>query len=99
MVDPQANDTSGPSSELLELMSLRDPLCPTKPLPRLLRRVIPDPLASYEDLRRFRHEDVPSMTRAQRDWESWRLRTSCALVEDIARVPHWVFTRLEVLAA
>ena len=78
--------------------ALANPANPARPLPRLLRRLMPDPLQSFEGWQRFRHEDLADMTPAQKAWEAAQLRTAAALVEDVGCLPLWLLERLARLA-
>jgi hypothetical protein len=94
MAVPQPNSTP----ELEQLLALRDPLRPTRRLPRLIDRLLPDPLKSYEQWQRFAGEDLVDATPAAKAFESLRIRTAAALVDDPDRLPHWLLNRLERLA-
>jgi hypothetical protein len=61
-----------------------------------LCRLLPDPVRRHEDLARFRHEDVATMSAAARTAESFRLRVALALA-DSDEVPTWILQRLERL--
>jgi hypothetical protein len=82
-----------------ELLMLRDPRHPTRRLPTLIRRLMPDPLRSFEDWQRFTGEDLADTTPADKAWEALRIRTAAALVDDPDRIPAWVYRRLAELAA
>lgn len=85
--------TVGPPAEVLALLALRHPTRPSRRLPMRLCRLLPDPLQRHEDLRRFRHEDVASMSPAARGAESFRLKVAIAMVEP-ETVPTWFLERL-----
>jgi len=88
------------NTQLLErLLELRDPQQPARPLPRLLRRLLPDPLTSFEGWRRFVGEDLVDATPAAKHFEAMRIRTAAALVDDPERVPRWLLERLDRLAS
>ena len=87
------------STEVLELLELRDPLQPSRLLPRLVRRLLPDPMRSYEDWRRFAGEDLADTTPAAKAFEALRIRTAAALLDDPDRIPAWLLRRLARLAA
>jgi hypothetical protein len=93
---PQPESNSGEVDALLELC---DPSRPTRRLPLELRRLLPDPLKSDEDFERFAHADLAGKTAAQRAFEALQIRTAAALIPDADRVPTWLLTRLERLAA
>ncbi len=80
-------------------LALRDPTRPSRKLPRLLERRMPDPLRSWEEWRRFIGDDLADATPAQRRRERTQLAVAAALVDDPDRVPTWVLRRLEVLAS
>jgi len=94
MVDPQSNHTP----ELDQLLDLRDPLRPTRKLPLELRRLVPNPLSSFEDFERFMFTDLGAMTPAARRAEAFRCRVAIAQVEPDV-VPPWVLSRVAALEA
>jgi hypothetical protein len=71
----------------------------TQNVPPPLRRLLPDPLRSFEEWRRFTHEDLADMTPAARRWEAHRIRVAAALVDDDRSLPSWLLERLVRLAA
>jgi hypothetical protein len=90
---PQENNTP---PAVLELLELRAPTRPSRRLPTRLCRQLPDPLRHYEDLLRFRHEDIAVMSPAARGAEAFRLKVVLSLV-DAEDVPTWLLRRLERL--
>lgn len=80
------------------LLELRDPLELGRNLPAVLRKVLPEPLASFDDWKRFVHEDLDELSPAERRWEALRLKAAAARLE-YEHVPPWVFQRLGRLKA
>jgi len=84
--------------ELYELHSLRHPTHPTRKLPLPLRKLLPDPLRSLEDLQRFTHGDIAEMTTAARHAEAFRWRVVVSQI-DAEVVPAYVLERIARLEA
>lgn len=80
-------------------LTLRDPTRPSRKLPRLVERLMPDPLRSLEDWQRYAGSDLVDASPASRAWEAARLRTAAALVDDPGRIPSWLLRRLEALGS
>jgi hypothetical protein len=78
-------------------MALRDPARPSRRLPRLVARLLPDPMRSLEDWQRYAGSDLVDVTPAERAWEAFRLRTAAALIDDPDRIPPWLLGRLAAL--
>jgi hypothetical protein len=78
-------------------------LCPPRParkVPRLLRRLLPNPLRSIEEWVRFTHADLVQMAPAARRAEAFRIRVAVSLVEHSEDdVPDWLLDRIARLEA
>jgi hypothetical protein len=80
------------------VMALRDPRRPARPTPRLIRRALPDPLASYEQWLRFSGQDVTTMSRTERAHERRQLLVAAALASDqVVDIPTWLWSRVRLL--
>ena len=88
------------TSELavLSFLELTSPSHPASRLPRMLEQLLPRPLASVEELRRFTGDDVATMTPGACAHESLQLRMAAALVA-LDDVPPWIPHRLLALDA
>lgn len=85
--------------EVDALQTLRPPRS-TRPVPRVLRRLLPDPLRSSSDWERFTHEDLARLSPALRRAEAFRIRVAlslCPRPDD--DVPDWILNRLARLEA
>lgn len=80
--------------ELAQLQSPRG-----RRLPRLVIRLLPQPLRSAEDLARLRHEDVPCLTNDQARHELARLSVGLGWIDDVRDVPLWIPDRRGRLGA
>lgn len=92
------SNTGSASADVAQLLTLRAPRASHK-VPRLLRRLLPDPFSSLEGWERFTHEDLVVMTPAQRRAEAFRLRVAVSLCESEEDVPDWVLQRVARLEA
>jgi len=82
----------------LALLDLADAERPGRRPPRHLQALLPEPMRSLDDWRRFACEDIGELSPAERRWESLRLRVAAAELEH-QRVPPWIFSRLTALEA
>jgi hypothetical protein len=91
--EPSKSESVG-RAHVQAAMTFRDPGRPTRPLPRLLRRLIPDELQA---LSLADHSDIAAMSAAERRREAFKIRVAIALVDDDARIPSWLLERLRRL--
>ncbi|MGH7686364.1 MAG: hypothetical protein ACREN2_06065 [Candidatus Dormibacteria bacterium] len=82
---------------MLEVQQLQSPR--GRKLPWSVRRSLPNPYASIEQLQRLRHDDVPHIGADQARHELAVLAAAVADVDDHRDVPRWIIRRRAVLAA
>ncbi len=66
--------------------------------PWRLRRLLPDPCRSLEQLERYQHGDIAQLTREQRGRERLRIAMALAEVDDESRMPTWLHARIARLS-
>lgn len=66
-------------------------------LPWRMRRFLPNPCASVEQLERLRHADVAWLSPNEARHELAQLTLALASIDDVLDVPPWVWRRREVL--
>jgi hypothetical protein len=84
---------------VLSFLELTSPSHPASRLPRMLGQLMPRPLVSIEELRRFTGDDVAELSARAARHEAWQLRVAVALLEDVDDVPLWAYRRLAALDA
>ncbi len=86
-------DAAELSTELAALLTLRRPDQPSARVPLPIRKLLPRPLDSDAEWRRFVFEDVAAMSPTQREREAFRLKIAAAQV-DAEQLPVWITTRI-----
>ncbi len=83
----------------LEVLDLRDPISPSRALPRLLGRLIPNPQRSLEEWQRWRHLDIAGMSPRDKRLAAIQYHLAVGLLDDPRRTPTWILDRLDRLSA
>lgn len=85
-------------TEVDRLLALRHPTRPARKLPLPLRKLVPDPTKTAEQLLRFEHADIAAMTLSARRAEAFRLKVAIAQCEP-DEVCDWAVERVAKLEA
>lgn len=84
---------------LQDLCGLTPTRHPARPLPAAVQCLLPDPMHSADELARWQHRDVPTLSREELWCELQSIRAALGLCSDDIGVPPWLLQRLRLLTA